>query len=92
MKKRDGKNIFSAAAIYHTFDALLKVNRPISEAGWKQFSSSRKVAWKTGTSFGNKDAWAIGTTPEYVVGVWVGNADGEENRTYRSINRRPHNV
>ena len=32
---------------------------------------------KTGTSFGFRDAWAIGTTTDYVVGVWVGNADGE---------------
>ncbi len=35
------------------------------------------MAWKTGTSFGFRDAWAIGTTPEYVIGVWAGNADGE---------------
>ena len=45
--------------------------------GWQTFSSSRKIAWKTGTSFGYRDAWAIGVTPEYVVGVWVGNATGE---------------
>jgi penicillin-binding protein 1C len=35
------------------------------------------VAWKTGTSFGYRDAWAIGTTPRHVIAVWVGNADGE---------------
>ncbi len=67
----------SAASIFQTFEALLEVNRPDGENGWKSFSSSRKVAWKTGTSFGFRDAWAIGTTPKYVVGVWVGNADGE---------------
>jgi len=38
---------------------------------------TKEIAWKTGTSFGNKDAWAIGVTTDYVVGVWVGNADGE---------------
>lgn len=65
------------AAAYLTFEALLEVNRPEEEAGWANLSSSRKVAWKTGTSYGFRDAWAIGTTPEYVVGVWVGNADGE---------------
>ena len=74
---RDGQKVISAAAIYNTFEALSQVNRPISEKGWKAFSSARKIAWKTGTSFGNKDAWAVGTTPKYVVGVWVGNADGE---------------
>ncbi|WP_461631494.1 penicillin-binding protein 1C [Labilibaculum euxinus] len=67
----------SAASVYQTFEALLEVNRPDGENGWKSFSSSRKVAWKTGTSFGFRDAWAIGTTPDFVVGVWVGNADGE---------------
>ncbi len=69
--------IFSAGAIYHTFEALTNVVRPIEESGWQAFSSSRKIAWKTGTSFGYRDAWAIGVTPEYVVGVWVGNATGE---------------
>jgi penicillin-binding protein 1C len=66
-----------AASIYLTFQALLEVNRPDEESGWKNLSSSRKIAWKTGTSYGFRDAWSIGTTPEYVVGVWVGNADGE---------------
>jgi penicillin-binding protein 1C len=41
------------------------------------FSSGRKIAWKTGTSHGNRDAWAVGVTTGYVVGVWVGNASGE---------------
>ncbi|MDE5419167.1 penicillin-binding protein 1C [Labilibaculum sp. DW002] len=75
--KKEAHALLSAASIYQTFDALLEVNRPDGENGWKSFSSSRKVAWKTGTSFGFRDAWAIGTTPDYVVGVWVGNADGE---------------
>lgn len=75
--KAESQSRLSAASIYQTFEALLEVNRPDGENGWKSFSSSRKVAWKTGTSFGFRDAWAIGTTPKYVVGVWVGNADGE---------------
>ena len=70
-------SVIDAGAIYQTFEALLKVNRPSNEVGWENYSSSHKVAWKTGTSFGFRDAWAIGTTPEYVVGVWIGNADGE---------------
>lgn len=64
-------------SIYHAFDAIKNAKRPASQSGWKSFSSSRKVAWKTGTSWGSRDAWAIGVTPEYTVGVWVGNADGE---------------
>lgn len=72
---------FGAAAIYQTFMAMLEVNRPESEAGWEQFSSVARVAWKTGTSFGYRDAWAVGVTTNYVVGVWVGNADGEGRPT-----------
>ncbi|MGQ8337712.1 penicillin-binding protein 1C [Sunxiuqinia sp. A32] len=67
----------SAAAAWLTFDALLKVNRPDEETGWESFSSSKKVAWKTGTSFGFRDGWAVGLDRNYLVAVWCGNADGE---------------
>jgi penicillin-binding protein 1C len=67
----------SASSIWLTYEALRKVNRPEGEEGWQYFSSSPNLAWKTGTSFGFRDAWAVGTTPEYVIGVWAGNADGE---------------
>jgi len=72
-----GSSWFDAASIWLTFEAMVEVARPDEEAQWQQFSSSHKIAWKTGTSFGNRDAWSIGVTPEYVVGVWVGNATGE---------------
>lgn len=68
---------FSAGAGWLTFEALLKVNRPEEELGWEHFTSSGKIAWKTGTSFGFRDGWAIGVNPRYTVGIWVGNADGE---------------
>jgi len=68
---------FDAASIWLTFEAMVEVARPDEEAQWQQFSSSHKIAWKTGTSFGNRDAWSVGVTPEYVVAVWVGNASGE---------------
>ncbi len=68
--------LFHAAAVWQTMDALKELNRP-ELPNWRLFSSSRRIAWKTGTSFGNRDAWVVGVTPEYVVGVWVGNADGE---------------
>ena len=70
-------SILSASSIWLTFQAMVEVARPDEELEWQQFSSSSKIAWKTGTSFGNRDAWAIGCTPQYVVAVWVGNADGE---------------
>lgn len=66
-----------ASSIWQTFEAMVEVSRPDEDLQWQQFTSSSKVAWKTGTSFGNRDAWSIGITPEYVVAVWVGNASGE---------------
>lgn len=68
---------FSFSSIWKTFEVLCELVRPIEEGQWESFSSSSKIAWKTGTSFGNRDAWAVGVSPEYVVVVWVGNSDGE---------------
>lgn len=69
--------LIGAGAAYLTLQAMLEVTRPEDEAGWRGFSSARQIAWKTGTSYGFRDAWAIGATPDYVVAVWAGNADGE---------------
>lgn len=68
---------WDAASIFLTFDAMKTVERPSSEGNWEAFRSSQNIAWKTGTSFGFRDAWAVGVNTEYAVGVWVGNADGE---------------
>ncbi len=76
-KKQSEPIIFNAGAIYQTLDALQKVNRPAGEENWSFFSNSQPIAWKTGTSFGFKDAWAVGVTSKYAIGVWAGNADGE---------------
>jgi penicillin-binding protein 1C len=65
------------AASYLTLQAMLEVERPGDELAWRSFGSVRKIAWKTGTSYGFRDAWAVGVTPRHAVGVWVGNADGE---------------
>ena len=73
---REG-DIFGAGPVFLTFEALSEMNRPIEGEEWRRFYSSKKIAWKTGTSFGHRDAWAVGVTPKYVVAVWVGNADGE---------------
>ena len=66
-----------AASAYLTLQALTAVSRPDEEGFWRNFSSSKWMAWKTGTSFGLRDAWAVGVTPNYTIGVWAGNADGE---------------
>ena len=76
-RKTPDKILFDAASIYLTYESLKEVNRPEGDESWEFFDDSKQIAWKTGTSFGFRDAWAIGTTKDYVVGVWVGNADGE---------------
>ena len=72
-------NDLGPAAAFLTLQALTEVNRPDQEGFWRQFNSSKWVAWKTGTSFGLRDAWSVGMTPAYTIGVWAGNADGEGN-------------
>ena len=69
-------DIFQPGAVWQTFNALTEVNRP-EEIDWKSIPSMHPIAWKTGTSHGFRDAWAVGVTPHYAVGVWVGNATGE---------------
>jgi penicillin-binding protein 1C len=67
----------SPGAAWLTLQALLEAQRPDEEAHWRSFASSRNIAWKTGTSWGFRDAWALGSTSRYTVGVWSGNATGE---------------
>lgn len=74
--KEKEENLFRPGGTWQVFDALTEVNRP-EEIDWKSLPSIPPVAWKTGTSYGFRDAWAIGVTPRYVIGVWVGNASGE---------------
>ena len=78
---------YSAAAIHHTFQAMHKVSRPNTEGLWESFSSTKNLAWKTGTSFGHRDAWAVGVSPEYTIGIWVGNSDGEGKHSLVGVQR-----
>lgn len=71
------KPVLGAGSVYLAYNAMKEVNRPQGDEAWKFYDSSLELAWKTGTSFGNRDAWAIGTNSRYVVGVWAGNASGE---------------
>ena len=70
------KTGFQPGAVWQVFDAIKEVNRP-EEIDWHIIPTMQRVAWKTGTSYGFRDAWAVGVTPQYTVGVWVGNASGE---------------
>ncbi len=93
----------AAGAGFKTLEALRELKRPDETGAAVRFSSHRPIAWKTGTSFGFRDAWAVGCTPTYVVSVWAGNADGEGRpglvgikaaapllfRVFRLLNERP---
>jgi penicillin-binding protein 1C len=57
--------------------SILEANpRPGELDGTFDRGSRPRVAWKTGTSYGFRDAWAIGATRRYTIGVWVGRPDG----------------
>lgn len=80
------ESIYDAGSIYSTFKTLLEVNKPEAEENWDFYENTRSIAWKTGTSFGFRDGWAVGITPDFVVGVWVGNADGEGRPELTGLN------
>ncbi|GGH78768.1 penicillin-binding protein 1C [Filimonas zeae] len=82
----NNSQLFSYPALWHTFNAMTEVMRPGEEGLWGLFGSAQRVAWKTGTSFGFRDGWAVGFTPKYCVVVWVGNTTGEGRPGLTGIN------
>lgn len=70
------KEMFSEGSSYLTLDTLKELVRPglNNLYKWKE-----PISWKTGTSFGKRDAWACGMTPDYTVVVWVGNFSGKSS-------------
>lgn len=68
--------ILSSAASYMITEILSKVNRPDFPLNWTATEHMPKIAWKTGTSYGRRDAWSVGYNKNYTVGVWVGNFSG----------------
>ena len=81
-----GTELFDYTSLWHTFNAMNEVMRPGEEGLWSLFNSSQKIAWKTGTSFGFRDAWAVGLSTRYCVLVWVGNTTGEGRPGLTGIN------
>jgi len=76
--------MMSAGAAFIVRDILESggpVGRAVEERG-----ASHGIAWKTGTSFGFRDAWAVGVTDRYTVGVWIGRPDGTPNPGYFGAN------
>ena len=76
---------FSAGSAWLTLKTLIEVKRPGNDKFWRNFSNAQPVAWKTGTSYGLRDGWAIGTTPRHTVGVWTGNATGEARAGWTGV-------
>lgn len=64
-------------ALWSVMNAMQEVSRPLEDGSWELFQSAQHIHWKTGTSYGFRDAWSVGVTPDYTVAIWVGNADGE---------------
>ena len=66
---------FSAGAAFLTRRALSLKDRPDFPARLRYTADPRHIHWKTGTSFGNRDAWTAGSGPRYTAVVWLGNLD-----------------
>ncbi|MDZ7623625.1 MAG: penicillin-binding protein 1C, partial [Ignavibacteriaceae bacterium] len=73
--EQKGEQVFSEASSYLAAQILSGINRN-DIVNLSNYSKLPKFAWKTGTSYGKRDAWAIGFNPNYTIGVWMGNFNG----------------
>ncbi|MBD3382208.1 MAG: penicillin-binding protein 1C [candidate division Zixibacteria bacterium] len=73
----DDTALLSKQSTYLVSEILRELNRPNLNTSWEFTRDRPAIAWKTGTSYGRRDAWAIGYNPKYTVGVWAGNFSGE---------------
>lgn len=71
------RRVLSADAAYMITDILSRINRPDFPIHWEATAKLPRIAWKTGTSYGRRDAWSIGYNKKYTVGIWVGNFSGK---------------
>lgn len=71
------RRLFSQGVCYLITEILSDLKRPDLPTSWEFTSDLPRIAWKTGTSYGRKDAWTIGYNPKYTIGVWAGNFSGE---------------
>lgn len=76
-KPGKGNAIISKEASYLITNILTQITRPDLPTNFDNTYHLPKIAWKTGTSYGKRDAWSIGYNRRYTVGVWVGNFSGE---------------
>jgi penicillin-binding protein 1C len=76
IKSAHSFTVLSSAAAFMINETLSKVNRPDFPISWQSTERMPKIAWKTGTSYGRRDAWSIGYNTKYTVGIWAGNFSG----------------
>jgi len=74
--KSKSVQLISPEAAYLITDILSKVNRPDFPLTWTATERMPRIAWKTGTSYGRRDAWSVGYNKAFTVGVWCGNFSG----------------
>lgn len=73
----ESNKIFTPGSVYIISQILSNNERPDFPNALLYNTNLPRIAWKTGTSFGKKDAWAVGYNPRYTIGVWMGNFDGK---------------
>ncbi len=76
------KNLLSPESAYLVLKMLKENPRAGEEFDQQREKSLKSISWKTGTSFGFRDAWSIGILGDYVLGVWIGNFDGAANANF----------
>lgn len=69
-------SLCSPGAVYMITQILTGLKRPDLPSQYQSSADLPKIAWKTGTSYGRRDGWAIGYDRDYTVGVWTGNFPG----------------
>ena len=79
------RSLLSPGSAYLVLDILKDLHRPGIEYFWREYASNWKIAWKTGTSYGHRDSWAVGVSPQWTIAVWVGNFDGSENKVLTGL-------
>ena len=75
----ESRQLISPGASFLTLSILNDLKRPGSEYYWNHYQNQWRLAWKTGTSYGQRDGWAIGVSPQWTIAVWTGNFDGRGN-------------
>jgi len=77
-----GTRLLSPEASFVVLDMLRGNPRPAGDFTSSQVPNEHAIPWKTGTSYGFRDAWAMGIVGPYVLGVWIGNFDGTPNPNF----------